>query len=246
MDDVESGKYLPRLPRQRDEPRGSGKNVQMMDNVSVVMLTCDRPEMWQTIESIENRLHGPIVQRLLLVDGGKPDRINELRNRLDPVWSVLSLSQSIQGFGPSMRRATAIAASMDTEWLMWFEDDFRLMEDIDLADLAQIIEHDSSVAQVCFKRQPVWPGEIAAGTIFCGDDFQQCDGYVRSSHYWTCNPSLMPMWVYRDNPWPDGDDSEKAFGDALYPKGYYTATYGKLADPPRIEHLGGERTNVGY
>jgi hypothetical protein len=135
---------------------------------------------------------------------------------------------------------------MDTPWLMWFEDDFKLLQDIDLGDLAAIMEAHPEIAQVCMKRQPVWHGELAEGTVFCGDDFTQRDGFVESSHYWTCNPSLMPMWVYRDNPWPTGNVSEKAFGDALYPRGYYTATYGTLADPPRIEHLGGERTGVGY
>jgi hypothetical protein len=217
-----------------------------MDPATLVMLTCDRPEMFETVESIDRRLHGPIAQKLCLVDGCEAERLEILRSLLGPSWAVLGLSHTIRGFGASMRRATVIAGQMDTRWLMWFEDDFKLLQDIDLADLAAIMERDPEIAQVCFQRQPVWPQELAEGTIFCGDDFEQCDGYVRSNHYWTTNPSLMPTKIYRDNPWPPDPVSEKQFGERLYPQGYWTATYGNLTDAPRIEHLGGERTNVGY
>lgn len=218
-----------------------------MDNVSLALLTCDRPELFETVASIESRLHGPITEYTIYVDGCSLDRVREIESLVDAIWRVVSLSDESQGYVSAMRSATAQAAVTECHWLNWWEDDFRLLYDLDLADMAAIMETDPQVAQVCCKRQPVWPGEIAAGNIFWTDDFEQRDGYVVSSHYWTANPSLMPTWVYRDNPWPEGAESEKAFGDKLYPQGdYVTATLGYWDDPPRIEHLAGKRTNVGY
>lgn len=145
--------------------------------------------------------------------------------------------------------AHAMQAAFDTmagEFVLFWEEDFRAVADVDLTELVAHLDADPWLAQVALLRQPWFANEVAAGGVIearerQGASFTRLDGLIRHIDHFTGNPSVLPSWVFQ-RPWPQVDWSEATFGRQLVRDGY---GFAYLDRGVVVEHVG-ERTGWGY
>jgi hypothetical protein len=99
------------------------------------------------------------------------------------------------------------------------------------------------LAQVVLKRDPYsWP-EIEAGGFMELRPHQYVDTdspvgpYVEHLKLFSSNPSLIPRKIIRL-----GFVGEAKFGSVCINNGYRFAYWGRTTDPPRVTHIGVERS----
>lgn len=123
----------------------------------------------------------------------------------------------------------------DVDFVFHLEEDFHLLEPVDLDGMADVIERDN-LAQMCLYRQPWTPQEAAAGgymRLHAG--YEQRAEYVFNRRCFSLNPCLIPAHVIREG-WPHGNEAEQTarWEDAGF------GVWGQLDDPPRCLHVGAE------
>lgn len=149
------------------------------------------------------------------------------------------------GLAGAARAAWEWACSIDLDYLLHVEEDFRLITPFDPNDAVTILQTDKYLAQVVLKRQPWSPEEQSAGGIIeCHpDDYtDRRDGdlrWVEHQRIFSLNPCVIPRNVLEMG-WPDGNEAEMT--ELLVGKGYRFAFLGRRSDPPRVIHVGHERS----
>lgn len=143
------------------------------------------------------------------------------------------------------------------EYVFHLEEDWRFTGEVDVRDLATVLDMDPSVAQVALRRGPVNDYERrAGGVVECWPhEYEQCAAprlppgadvpYLRHQLFWTTNPSLYRMELLGTHTWPSGPGCEDAFGAGLRAEGRRFAYAGARADAPLLHH-NGARTGTGY
>lgn len=153
------------------------------------------------------------------------------------------------GLAGAVREGWGAALERGATHVFHIEEDFVFNEPIDVDGMAWILER-GPYAQVCLKRQADPRTEEAAAGGFME---LNPDAYteVRSTRQlrWTehdrlfsLNPCLIPRRVLELG-WPDGNEAE--FTAMCAAEGLRFAYYGGKSDPPRVEHIGWQRS-VGW
>lgn len=171
-----------------------------------------------------------------------PDHVIELDDR-----------QHLRGFAGSVRLAWELALATGADWVFHCELDFTYNEAVPLDRMIAVLERHPEIVQMSLKRQPVNHEERMAGDILalhpdCYTDVHE-DGetWVEHRRFFTTNPSLYRTQLCHRG-WPQEERSEGKF------TGYYfrdhpdhvSGIWGAKADPPRVTHIGDERTGTGY
>lgn len=157
-----------------------------------------------------------------------------------------------QGFGGAIRSGWA-SLPPKTDYVFHLEDDFELVEDIELSTLVDILVERPDVVQVALKRQPWNHEEREAGGIveLHSSDFleeQTSMGPITTHRrFFTTNPSLYRASLTQAS-WPQVDHSEGIFTHQLLYRDMNTrfAFLGGKFDPPKVIHIGHERVGTGY
>lgn len=204
-------------------------------------------ELTQAVNSIHSNLRGRIDKWVIHSDSTDPAFHDWLRQ-----WwgGELIVNEGEHGFGNAIRNAWA---SLDKDdYVIHWEEDFVLKEEVNADLLRWILNTSPELAQVALKRQPWNPQEIAAGGIIEQDPDSYTEemkyGYVITKHrkFFTTNPCVYP-WNVVDLGWPDEQYSEGTFGFKVWDAGLYSAYLGSKFDAPKVEHIGYERgTGSGY
>lgn len=152
------------------------------------------------------------------------------------------------GLAGNVRAAWQWAIDMDCDYLFHVEEDFLFTAPVDLAALQLVLESEPRLAQVVLKRQPWSPPEIAAGGII-----EQDPGAYIEVHKWgrslkwvehrkifSLNPCLIPRKILELG-WPAGNEAEMT--RRCLDAGYRFAFYGGKTDPPKVEHIGAQRSH---
>lgn len=149
------------------------------------------------------------------------------------------------GMAGAVRTAWDWAIDRDLDYLIHMEEDFRLVAPFDPTEAIRVLNNDLRLAQVVLKRQPWSPEEHAVGGIIeCHpeDYTDHQDGdlrWVSHQRIFSLNPCLIPRHVLEVG-WPDGNEAEMTSN--LVALGYRFAFLGSTTDPPRVEHVGYERS----
>lgn len=146
------------------------------------------------------------------------------------------------GMAGAVREGWGRALAAGCDFVLHWEEDFLAAGPVDLDDLVAVLDRAPYLAQVVLKRQPWSPEEHAAGGIIeCNpDDYTQDDGgWVEHERIFSLNPCLIPRNVLELG-WPDGNEAE--FTRMCLDAGYSFAFYGDRLDPPRVLHVGAERS----
>lgn len=247
---------------ERRERVGSVASGGPWDIVAVVATTGDREHLGVTLASFEKRVaarthqraHGlsRVTRRLMCVDTADPDVVDGLAVEF-PGWDVVRTGTGA-GYAAAMQGARAEALRSGQPFVWWMEDDFRFDADVDLGELAEMLDTHSRVVQVSLMRQAWYEHERAAGGVVAAnpDAFTLVPGrwrfpWLAHRAYWTQNPHLAPRELLTV-PWPGGKDSERRFGVDLFAARTTAigAVYGTADDAPRVHHLGDQQAGHGY
>lgn len=224
-----------------------------MITTTLLVMTDGRAECLAASMATLDRLHGPIAARVIHDDSGSPGYTRHLAENY-PGWTIVSTGRRA-GFAGAYRNAWAwLRAHCTTDFVFSTEDDFRMVADVNLPELASVLRFRPHLAQMALLRQPWNRTEKAAGGIIAADRpsfTERTDGthhWVEHRKFWTTNPHLARMDTIRERGWPDGEQSEGRFSVALFRSDpcAVSAFWGRADDPPRVEHIGAQRVGTGY
>ena len=229
------------MRRLLDEPRDDDQIV------AVVLTNGARPDaLRSTLASLDSHLTGPVCRRVVVNTSGSP-KVDELIRAEFPGWDVERVLS--KGYAKAMRAAISTAVGSGQPWVFWCEDDFTFTGPVDLRSMRDTMTSEPNMVQLSLLRQPWYPHEREAGSVFAADPdaFTQGDGFVRHRAYWTCNPHLTRRRVLASHEWPRSANSERLFGKAVFTDpDMFGAVLGSIDDAPRCIHIGEERAGTGY
>lgn len=221
-----------------------------MSNIVVLVITDGRKEcMERTMSSMYEMLDGPIASVVIVDDSADP---------LYAAWLDETYQQTTRvhhairrGFGGAIQSGWDHLGGAD--WVFHLEDDFVLNRTVPLEDMVVTLVRHPYLAQLVLCRQPWNDRERAAGGVMQThprEYRQQVDiraAWVEHSLYWSTNPSLYSA-RRTEGGWPEGEYSEGMFGFRLRAedKDLRFGVWGRLNDPPWVEHIGVERVGTGY
>jgi hypothetical protein len=149
----------------------------------------------------------------------------------------------------------------DTEYVLHCEDDFLLNRYLDLGQMIEVMKLNPHLVQIALMRQPWNEEEKKHGGIWqwrstLGVEFKQQSMMSRFGDlYWfehcawmTTNPCLYPRWV-SNHGWPtdEGAGEGKIMRELLAEDPRRRSAYwGRMEDPPIVEHIGYGRKGTGY
>ncbi|MEV4672716.1 hypothetical protein AB0K34_13760 [Actinomadura sp. NPDC049382] len=221
--------------------------------VPLIVLTNGRPEcVTKAISSVGKHLLG-VGDGLIVDDSG--DDVYRAWLTEQYAAPVIPVGDGPCGYWRAMQKVWDVARGLDTDKFVFWEEDFVLTADVDLDDLASVLDSHPYLTQIALLRQPWFANEHAHGGLIGalqaqGQVFTECtDG----THWWiehracfTGNPCLVPRSTFARD-WPEGDWSESRFGKGLFADGRARGAYwGRLTDPPRVEHIGHHRVGSNY
>ena len=126
-----------------------------------------------------------------------------------------------RGYNVAMK---ALCQAAEGQQAYVHEEDFSLLEDVDLDHLSEILYHRPYLAQVALLRSAHFPVEHEHGGLIealeaKGHQFDMVHGILENSATFTCNPSVWRGEVFAAG-WPDGKWSEDRKRDVLLRQGY--------------------------
>lgn len=220
---------------------------------SVVVTNGRRDCIARTIPSIEAKL-GPFVDRVICDDSGDAAFVAWLGATF-PGWRIRAHRHL--GHAGAVQFALAEAAAMDVDWVFWCEDDLEFQERIELTTIIDVMEEaGEDLKQMVIKRQAWFPTEVAAGGMIERFDpalfvERSANGssWIEHRQFYSLNPHLARRGLLEaiGRKWPLLPNSEHHFGQRLFrdPR-VKCGIWGAKADPPRVLHIGAERTGSGY
>lgn len=222
-----------------------------MNNFAAIVMTDGRKTcIKRSIESISQRVTAKtgVREKIIIDDSGDPQYRRWLKSNFDD-WVVRSHPERL-GFCGSYADAWFIASNIECNYVFQCEDDFVIMQDIDLDYMAGILKAHPELFQLALMRQPWNSAEKAAGGIVQLDpeNFHQEEGFFWHRKFFTTNNSLIPVQSYWNNKWIEEPECEGRLTHAILAQtpqkrfGYL----GETTDPPRIWHIGEERVGSGY
>lgn len=207
----------------------------------------DAPELETTVSSFASYLSPSPAELLCVVDG--PGRLPPVEP-LGP-W-MIEQSSDQEGFCSATRRLWSLAARTSSDYVLWLENDFLLLQPLDLTAPAEVLDGDLHLTQIQFIRDPVNREERKAGGLF---EFWQGHerwerrfwGFIQDDYVVTTNPALMRTGFVRQHLWPPlaeaPSECEGRFGIALRERGYAAGVWGDGS--PLVRHVG-RRRGIGY
>jgi hypothetical protein len=216
----------------------------------------------RTLASFDAKLHGDFDYRVMIDDSADTD-YGCLLDEEFPNFTIVHHPEK-QGFCGAIRSGWSWARRQPIDFVFHLEDDFELVSDIRLDDVATLLCTNPHLAQVALKRQPVNDVERAAGDLVAmwPDEFRAHDDGRRQwlTHrlWWTTNPCLYRRAIL-DCAWPDPPGCEATFGQQLLADGFpghgrewiagpdvRFAFWGRRDDLPAVHHIGDTRVGHGY
>lgn len=145
------------------------------------------------------------------------------------------------GMAGAVREGWSRALDAGCDFVFHVEEDFQFTEPVDVEPLWSACPPAHPLAQVVLKRQSWSPEERSAGGIveLHPDDYHEHEGYTFHQRIFSLNPCIVSRAVMELG-WPDGNEAEMT--RKLTDLGYWFAFHGNKFDPPRVLHVGAERS----
>lgn len=149
-----------------------------------------------------------------------------------------------RGLAAAVQTGWSFALNHDTgAYVFHLEEDFHLLEPVDLDAMADTLDTFGNLSQLVLKRQPWSPEEQRAGGIVerCPDQYVEVnlDGNLWTQHHqiFSLNPCLIPARVIRGG-WPASN--EAGMTARVTEQGGCFGFWGGKFDPPKCLHVGSE------
>lgn len=201
-----------------------------------------------TLEAMSKYLHGAFDDKIIVDDSADSEFQNQIHYHFSN-YQIYSNPQN-RGFGLTMARAWELVRDSGCDYVFNLQNDFMFTCHVNMNDMQSVLEAHPNMGQMSLRRQPVSAAEKAAGG-FVELHPEAYEEKEWQGHHWldhnqrfTMNPALIPAWVARQ-PWPTPPYCESQFGVYMREQGYREGIWGKIDDPPMVEHIGTRRTRVG-
>jgi hypothetical protein len=187
------------------------------------------------LRSIDQYVKG-VDDLVFIEDSGDPDNAAWMSQ----YGKVIEVGR--KGYSEAMKAACKAAEGQEA---MWFEEDFTVIEPVDLQDLSEALYHRPYLAQIALLRGPHFPiehqhGGVIEALIAKRHQFVDVLGVIEHTATFTANPSVWRADVLSTG-WPSGRLSEDQKRDLLLKQGY---RFGYLPGI-KVQHSG-ERKGFGY
>lgn len=220
----------------------------------LILLTNGRAScVSETISTIRKYVSG-FNDRVIVDDSGNAAYRAWLAEHF-PDAIVTAVAPEVAGYWRAMQTVWALARGSGADEILFWEDDFLALEEIDVTCLGRVLDEQPHLTQIALKRQPWWPNEHQNGGLIEALEAQgqRFEEHTDSQHHWiehracfTGNPSLIPRRTFEKD-WPEGAWSESRFGRLLFSDPDARGAYwGKRSDLPRVEHIGHKRVGHDY
>lgn len=205
----------------------------------------------RTIASIEQHIRPGFTDRLICDDSGSDAYAGWLREAF-PAYRIDAHRHL--GHGPAVARAFQLASRMDADWVFVCEDDMEYQQPIDLAAMAAEMDDNPDLSQMILRRQAWFPAEVEAGGMIerfdpslFSERSQNGTTWIEHRQFWSISSNLVRRSFLARHRWPAVPNSEHRFSRQLFRDARVTAgIWGARTDPPRVLHIGTERTGSGY
>lgn len=226
--------------------------------IALLVLTNGRDDLLaQTLDSFDEHVTGNIVRRVLHDDTGDREHLAWLRKEYGRRFheiighnSRLGQDRAINSARGALRRARR---SIPFRYVYWLEDDFLHHRDVDLDELARVLDEQTHLLQLSLKRHAWYAHEKAAGGTLRADPnayTEVTDGehtWCEHRRWFTHNPNLQRAEIlYRQ--YPLGSQHEWRFSRSLCDADRQArfAVWGAQDAEPITEHIGVQRVGTGY
>lgn len=191
-----------------------------------------------------------MIALAVLTDGREPPTLFDTMRSVDlhlPKFNRTELfddSEHAFGLAGNVQRAWRWAVDVGADYLWHQEDDWTFTGLVPLGRMIECLQANPQLAQMCLKRQPVNPEEIAAGGFMELAPGQYIDQDTQHGRYtvhrrcFSLNPCVIPRRVLELG-WPD--TNEAGMTEKLLDLGFEFAVWGSHTDPPRVMHIGHTR-----
>jgi hypothetical protein len=196
---------------------------------------------------------------LLLISDGRADYLERTlasaAQNLPPMDVLVHVDDTDHemGFGGAIQAGWEALLHAGCEWVFHLEADFTFNAPVPLEAMVALLHENPEIKQVSLKRQAWNESELAAGGVVetAPDDYTE---HLWAGVKWTTNRRCFTTnpCVYSARlcalGWPEGRRSEGVFTHRLIgqDEGACFALWGAKYDPPMVEHIGTERTGLGY
>lgn len=222
--------------------------------IGLLVITDGRgPCLKRTLMALEQKLVGGFSYRLMVDDSMQPDYAAWL-DATYPMFDHLHLEPKA-GFCGAIQAGWERLGWENVDYILHVEDDFELVEQINLADLQQALDENPHLVQMALKRQPVNDMEKKAGDLvrMWPQEFTDTEKWLEHRLWFTTNVSLYRASLMIKG-WPDPPQCERHFTDRLLTEGFDHVApddvrfglWGRRDDPPKIWHIGDQRVGTGY
>jgi hypothetical protein len=248
--------WWPTLEELRDGAKAA-RGAEDRPRVTVVVHTGGEADTWtersaylrRSLESLDARVTGPIVQRVVYADWG-PEHRAELVDIAEE-FGFYVVGDGHHGYSGSMGRMWSyLNRRAIGDWIFSAEDDFTYDRDVDLEPMIETLRDNPNLRQLALLRAAYYPREIEAGGVLesltTPVELQNHRAYPFVEHrdHFTANPSLFHK-ALTATPWPNSASSERAFGDLLLrDKAARFAYWG--SGEAWITHIGAVRAGTAY
>ncbi len=181
---------------------------------------------------------GKFDRRFVIDDSGDPDYAAWLRASYREF--EVHHHHERHGLAGAVESVWRHALALGADYLFHLEDDFEVLEHINVPAMAATLDGNPDVAQMLLKRQPLSPPELKDNDVLGG--MRHIDahvGWVTQQHIFSLNPCLIPRWVLELG-WPAGNEAEMT--TILLEQGARFGVWGDPGSRPLVEHANAPRT----
>lgn len=204
----------------------------------------------EAIERAHAALSPPPASIIVLWDGA-PEYLDAAHIDSREGWPValVELGQPASGFCGATADLWRTCSWRPEDYVFWLENDFEFERDVDLFAMGAVLGHpdNGDVCQMSLLRHPE-QHELPTlvkdewGRNLTGHQGEAFD-WLEQTTYWTTNPSLIPIQVFREVAWPEGPYCEGKVAEIMRHRGFTFGVWGR--GEPWVKHIG-VRSGFGY
>lgn len=208
----------------------------------------------RTIASLAANLRGEIGSWLIFNDSPDPHDRLLLDSNLGDMWEIHHAPER-RGFAGTIGHAWRILQTRpEIDHVAHWEDDFELLEALNLDELARVLDARSHLDQMALLRQAWNSSETAAGGIIeqapenytAVLDADLDAEWIEHRVCFTTNPCLYRREICSLG-WPTEAHSEGLFTQQLLKRPTHRFAYwGPLEHGPWVQHIGRVRNGTNY
>lgn len=217
-----------------------------MNRVALVLVGDGRTEyLARAVDSLREHVNYAFVKMIMVDDSGDPDHGAHLAAAYPEFHHVHHRRR--KGTVEAVRSGWRSALRTGADYVFHTEEDFTYNEPVEIDQMAALLDAYTQFAQVVLKRDPYNSQEHEAGGFMelAPELYQEHKSelgvWCEHKRLFSSNPSLIPRRVLQMSPFT----GEAQFGQTCVRRGLRFAYWGAKTDPPRVTHIGVERS-VGW